>query len=661
MRLTVRVLGPIEVHLPSGIHPVRGCKPVSLLTTLLSQANRSVSLDRLVAALWDAEPPRSAVANIRTYVQILRDLLRGSSVRLERESGGYLLRVTEADCDHLSFAQLVTEAYAETAGPRRTIELLERALQLWRGAEAAAGVPRHGAVGTWLNALDEQRLRAVERVAEARVAVGEPDRAVRDLDDLLAVAPLRSRAWWLKILAHHRLGEHDLALAGYRSAASVFRDELGIEPDPELTELYRSLLKWEPVAIGGEATGPAEVTPIRPESGPAASPPAGDTIPTHDAAPAGDTIPTHDATPAGDARPVGGAPPGRPGRQYRLVVATPRPEWYPIVHRVPEPPALVGRDEVLAELRAALLTPQRGSGARVEVVHGPPGVGTSALAQRAAHDLADAYPDGQLYLDLRGWPSGGRAGTSPIQAVLRRLSVAQLPDDVLEAGDLLRTASTGRRLLLLADNVSTPAEVRPLLSLATGCCLLITCGYPLGVIPAARRLALRPLGVADSAELLRGMLGRERGGEELDHLAVLCGGLPLALRIAAARLIDQPTLPAAALINRLRDDRRALGELEVDDLSLRSRLVGVLRTLGAEARGAFPRLAERGEFALADAARRLGASEATTEAVLDELVRTHLMVFTQHGRYRMPRFARLLAEELRARPRYPMLAGPSSA
>ncbi|GAB3971078.1 AfsR/SARP family transcriptional regulator [Plantactinospora veratri] len=575
MRLTVRVLGPIEVHLPSGIRPVRGCKPVSLLTILLSQANRSVSLDRLVAALWDAEPPRSAVANIRTYVQILRDLLHGSSVRLERESGGYLLRVTEADCDHLSFARLVTEAYAETAGPRRTIERLERALQLWRGAEAAAGVPRHGAVGTWLNALDEQRLRAVERIAEARVAVGEPDRAVRDLDDLLAVAPLRSRAWWLKILAHHRLGEHDLALAGYRSAASVFRDELGIEPDPELTELYRSLLRWEPVAIGGGVTRPAEVTPIRPASGPAAGPPAGDAIPP-------------DAAPAGDALPVGGAQPGRPGRQYRLVAATARPEWYPLVHRVPEPPPLIGRNEVLAELRAALLSPERGPGARVEVVHGPPGVGTSALAQRAAHDLADAYPDGQLYLDLRGWPSGGRAGNSPIQAVLRRLSVVPSPDDVVEAGDLLRTASTGRRLLLLADNVTTPAEVRPLLSLATGCCLLITCGYPLGVIPAAQRLALRPLGVADAAELLRGLLGRERGGEELDHLAVLCGGLPLALRIAAARLIDQPTLPAAALINRLRDDRRALAELEVDDLSLRSRLLGVLRTLGAEARQAFP-------------------------------------------------------------------------
>ncbi|MFC7545653.1 BTAD domain-containing putative transcriptional regulator [Plantactinospora sp. GCM10030261] len=263
MELTVRVLGPIEVHLLTGVRQVRGSKPLSLLAILLSQANRSVSVDRLVRMMWEADPPPSAVANIRTYVRILREVLSGSPVRLERKPGGYLLRVTDVDCDHLRFTQLVAEAGAEAAGPRRTIERLELALHLWRGVEAAAGVPRHGAVGSWLDALDEQRMRAVERIAEARIAVGDPDRAVRELGDLLAVAPLRGRAWWLKILAHHRLGEHDLALAGYRSAADVFREELGIEPDPELTELHHSLLRWEPVFVNGERRRSVTASPIR--------------------------------------------------------------------------------------------------------------------------------------------------------------------------------------------------------------------------------------------------------------------------------------------------------------------------------------------------------------------------------------------------------------
>ncbi|MBF9131105.1 winged helix-turn-helix domain-containing protein [Plantactinospora sp. S1510] len=632
MESTVRVLGPIEVHLPSGVRRVRGSKPLSLLAILLSQANRLISVDRLVTMLWDTDPPRSAVANLRTYVRILRQVLSDTPVRLEREPGGYLLRVTDADSDHLRFAQLVAEASAEAAGPTRAVERLEQALQLWRGVEAAAGVPRHGAVGTWLDALDEQRMRAVERIAEARIATGEPDRAVRELADLLAVAPLRSRAWWLKILAHHRLGEHDLALAGYRSAADVFRDELGIEPDPELTELYRSLLHWDDVPVGAGQVRPAVVTPIRGGLQPDVGPP-------------------NSGSPAA----------GDPVRPYRRRIERDRSTSHPTVHGLPEPPALIGRRDALTELRAAILGPQPGIGPRVVVLHGPPGVGTSALAQRAAYDLADAYPDGQLHLDVRTWPRARRSGAGPVQAVLRRLGVGTPPDDVAEAVDLLQTVSAGLRLLLVMDNVSAPGEVRPMLSLATGCCLLLTSGYPLGVIPGAGRLALRPLNVTNSVEVLRSMLGRDRVGEEFDHLAVLCGGLPLALRIVAARLIDLPALSTAALIGRLRDERRALSEWEVDDLSLRSRMIDVLSPLRPEVRYAFARLAGPREFGVAEAARRLNALVAETEALLDELVRTHLLVVSSTGRYRMPRFARLLAEELRFRPRCPELTFPSSA
>jgi hypothetical protein len=501
-------------------------------------------------------------------------------------------------------------------------------------------VPRHGALGGWLEALDEQRMRAVERLAEARIAVGRPDLTLRELGELIALAPLRSRGYWLKMLAHHRLGETDRALAVYRSAVGVFRDELGIEPDPQLTDLYRSLLRWDPAASGAGAMRSLASMEQRPVQGLRLRRPA-------------------TAAAVSEWRQPAAIGPDGPGPARLRGSAWPPPR--PVVRRTPEPPVLDGRERTLAALHAAVLSPDRHAGGRVVVVYGPPGVGTSAVALRTAHDLAGAYPDGQLHLDLRAWPTQLRTGAEPARAALRMLGVGDPPRDPHEAGDLLRAVSAGQRLLLVLDNVSAPGEARPLLSLAEGCCTVVTCGYPLGAIAASERIAVRPLSVAESLGLMRRLLGPDRDPENLEHLAVLCGGLPLVLRIVAARLIDQPSLTAATLIGRLRDDRRALAELETDDLSWRARLAEVWSGLGAGAQRAFARLGQPGLFQVADAAHRLAVAEPVAEALLDELVRAHLVVVAGPGRYRTPRFARLLAAELAPSARVSLLMGPSSA
>jgi DNA-binding SARP family transcriptional activator len=167
-------------------------------------------------------------------------------IRLDSLPGGYALRVSPERCDHLRFGDLVEQGRCALRKGQATmaVDLLRQALGLWRGVLAAEGVPRYGPLARWLGDLEEERLRSVEMLAEAQITVGDPHDAVRELNALLAVAPLRGRAWWLRMLAHHRLGENDNVVTTYREATRMFREELGVDPDPALTDLYRTLLQW---------------------------------------------------------------------------------------------------------------------------------------------------------------------------------------------------------------------------------------------------------------------------------------------------------------------------------------------------------------------------------------------------------------------------------
>ncbi len=247
----IQILGPVNhcrVHSAARV----GGKLGAMLATLVLWANRAVSPERLTAVLWGEVPPRSATANLRTYAHALRDRLAGGPAALESQGGGYLLRVDADHCDYLRFEQLVQRGRTAFAGSaaRHAVETLEQALQLWAGEQAAQGTTRLGPLDGWLAALEEERRRTVESLAEARIELGEARLAARELSILLADSPLRGRAWRLKMKAHHALGEHDLVAASYQTASSMFRRELGIDPDPRLTELYRSLRLWHGTGAG---------------------------------------------------------------------------------------------------------------------------------------------------------------------------------------------------------------------------------------------------------------------------------------------------------------------------------------------------------------------------------------------------------------------------
>ncbi|MGY3339422.1 DNA-binding SARP family transcriptional activator [Streptomyces filamentosus] len=238
-----RMLGRVRLH--DG--EVGGARRRTLLVALLLDANRMVTVDHLVDALWDERPPPSAVANVRTHVCALRQLMGGAAT-LVSHPGGYELVTPEDACDSHLFALAADEgrtALAEGAFDRAA-GLLDRALRLWDADRAAADVPRNGRLAARLAHLDEERLRTAEDFAEVCLELGEPRAALRGLAALLAADPLRTRSWALRMRAHHLLGERGGVSETVREAADVFREHLGSPLDRELVHLHRDLSRSRP-------------------------------------------------------------------------------------------------------------------------------------------------------------------------------------------------------------------------------------------------------------------------------------------------------------------------------------------------------------------------------------------------------------------------------
>ena len=230
-----------------------------------------------------------------------------------------------------------------------------------------------------------------------------------------------------------------------------------------------------------------------------------------------------------------------------------------------------GREEQVAALLAVL------GGSESAAVAGMGGVGKSALARHIAHRVREDFPDGQLYADLQG---AEPAPTDPAEALarfLRALGVggSAIPDGLAERAVLYRTVLADRRMLVVLDNAADERQVAPLLPGAdTGCRVIVTSRTRLTALPGTRLIELGVLDGGRSRELLARIVGAERMAAEPDaaeDLVRLCGGLPLALRIAGARLAAKPHWRLADLTARLRD-RHRLDELAHHGLSVRATL-----------------------------------------------------------------------------------------
>ncbi len=253
-----RILGSIEVVGDEGPLPLGAPKQRALLAFLLLNANTVVSRDRLVDALWGAEPPKSAVSSLQVYVHGLRRALGGE--RIERHGTGYRLHLDPSSLDLSRFERLVDQAAAALAsgraggrgrGPRSRARSVAR--------PAACGSRRRARPRGEAGQLEEQRLRAVELLNDAELALGRHDELVPELERLIAAEPYREHVRAQHALALYRSGRQADALAACRAARELLVEELGVDPGPELQELERRILRHDPALAAPEAPAPVRV------------------------------------------------------------------------------------------------------------------------------------------------------------------------------------------------------------------------------------------------------------------------------------------------------------------------------------------------------------------------------------------------------------------
>jgi DNA-binding SARP family transcriptional activator len=331
----------------------------------------------------------------------------------------------------------------------------------------------------------------------------------------------------------------------------------------------------------------------------------------------------------------------------------------------PDVPGLTGRDNELCLLHG-VLDKAAGEPTAVPIasLSGTPGVGKTVLAVHWAHRVVDRFPDGQLYVNLRGFDPGG-AATAPAEALRIFLDAFGVPDEEMPAGlearaALYRSLLSGRRVLVVLDNALDAAQVRPLLPGSPGCAVLVTSRNQLpGLVAAegAHPLTVHLLAAGDARELLARRVGERVAAEPaaVDEIIERCARLPLALAIVAARAATNPDFPLAALAAELREARGGLAAFDVGDATTRVRAVfsSSYGALGPSAARLFRLLGlHPGPDVSAAAAASMAGGPCATD--LQELARAHLLTEHRPGRYAfhdlLRAYAAGLARELDAAP-----------
>ncbi|WP_328385787.1 winged helix-turn-helix domain-containing protein [Streptomyces sp. NBC_00400] len=650
------LLGPIAVTTGSTELSLGPAKRRSVLALLLLQPNTTVPLEQLIDSLWEDEPPEHSRTVVQGHVSRLRATLaeggaEAYGIELTTHGSAYLLRLPEELIDAHRFGELVALARPEAA-PGDAVPLLREALGLWRGP-ALTGTVTSPPFAAAAHALEERRLTAVEALGRAHGALGEHEQAAAILYSAAVNHPLREGliAGLMRALFH--TGRQSDALEWFHRTRRLLNEELGVDPGERLRHAYEEILRAE--AAGGNRQGAGK--PGAPGAGSASGGAPSGGAGSQDAsgggrpgAPAADRSPTGGGVP-----PVGGEgqPPaqgvagrnaadcgpqapdtgrtqsgGRDGSGSARGGAAPR--------LLPRPPArFLGREDQLAAL-TAVLTDRTTGESPLAVVAGPAGVGKTACAVQWSHLHAGAFPDGQLFADLRGFGEGDEA---PPAEILRDFLLAlgtppeRVPGSAQAASALFRSLVAERRLLVVLDNASSSAQVRPLLPGGPHCATVVTSRSRLDGLVAtdcARPVGLQTLGHEEGAALLGAMLGPERVAEDpaaARELVDLCDGLPLALRAAAAQLTARPRWRLARLAAALRDERRRLALLSAEDTGIAAALRMSVARLSADDARLLSALATSadGHLNASLAAALAGYDPERTQDGLDRLAEMHLV------------------------------------
>ncbi|MFJ3591297.1 AfsR/SARP family transcriptional regulator [Streptomyces sp. NPDC090231] len=634
-----RLLGTVCVDTLTGPLPLGPAKRRSLLAALLLRANTPVSVARLTGSLWDDAPPLHARTVIQGHVSRLRALLTGADaeaygVELTTLGDAYVLRVPETLLDSQRFEELLMLA-REQRSPADSVLMLREALSLWEGP-ALTGTYPSAPLQAAAQALEESRLTTVEQLAHAYAELGEHHRAAAVLRDEAVAHPMRESLAAALMSALHGSGRQSEALDWFHRTRRLLADELGIDPGRELADAYARILRGDqqpqPDGPGG-ATDTSTGTGTAAADGPAAG------VPAAGVSAAG--LPAVGGAASGPSA-AGASAPGAPGGVRGV-----EPHPADLLPRAPR--GFQGRAAELAALSRAAA-----GEAPICLLTGPAGVGKTALALHWARRAPAAFPDGRLFADLRGFGDTGQP--TPLEVLrefLLALGVAprRVPESVQGAAALFRSLTDRRSLLVVLDNARDSAQVRPLLPGGTDCVTLVTSRHRLdGLVAsdAARPVPLDVLEPPDGTALLAGVLGEERVLAEpvaARRLAELCGGLPLALRVTAARLAGRPHRTLAGTADELADERSRLTYLDVEDTGVSAALRLTVQQLPPDAVHHFARLGHHpgSHFDRYTAAALAGSDPVVAAAALERLAAAHLVSETSPGRWELHDLVRLYA------------------
>jgi DNA-binding SARP family transcriptional activator/tetratricopeptide (TPR) repeat protein len=490
-----------------------------VLATLVLHPGRVVSVEQFVEELWGGTAPATARNIVQGYVVGLRRSLQpgcgpGAAYQLlATRPPGYVLQVDPEQADVHRFEALVARARQAIAdgADERGAGLLRQALELWRGP-ALADVGSEQLRRIEGARLEEARLHALEDRIEADLRLGRHGELVGELAALVATHPLREGLVGQLMLALYRSGRQGEALEVYRETWRAMVEELGVEPGIALSQLQRELLATDPSV------------PLR--------------------------VPVAPHGARGQARPAPGQVP-------------------PVVSD------FSGREDTLRRARYLVEGAVGQAAPTVTVITGKAGVGKTTFAVRLADQLRSRFPDGQLFVNLRGVEDRPVDPADALAGFLGALGVdrSTVPRGLDDRGGLYRSVLADRRVLVMLDNAAGEAQVRPLLPSGAGCATLVTSRPRLAGLEGAHTLTLDVFRPAEALALLTTVTGPERVAAEPEaarEIVRLCGYLPLAVRIAAARLASRPRRRLQALAERLGDERRRLHELRAGDLEVRA-------------------------------------------------------------------------------------------
>ncbi|WP_323183771.1 MULTISPECIES: BTAD domain-containing putative transcriptional regulator [unclassified Streptomyces] len=586
--LSFQLLGPLRVLRGEREVPVPAAKLRILLASMLLRANQTVSMDELAAYLWGENPPEGAHTTLRSYVMRLRRILSPSSdERLEpirTLPGGYLMTADDSQLDLLRFRSTLTMAQRMAADrDHRRESALLREALGLWRGPALSNVPSDVLHRDFVPGLTERRYCALEQRIDLDLERGAHREVVVELRDEVRTCPWREHFWAQLMLALYRQGRQAEALDAFRQVSERLRGELGIAVGSELRLLHQQILTNDPTLN----------LPLRSTS----------------------------TTLAAKAR-----------------VAV--PDELP-----PDTGDFIGRQEELSQLRDLLS--QRVSRTTVCVVDGLAGIGKTAFAVHLAHQLAPRFPDGQLFVDLRGFAQPKRPvePATALELVLRSLSVpgSEIPPHEGARAALFRSLTRDRRMLLVLDDAADEAQVQPLLPTAPGCRVIVTSRRRLARLDQARLLTLDVLDQAEAAQLLTAVVGPHRIEAEpvqlVESVVHHCGHLPLAVKLAGAWLRGHPGRSLNQLAERLSsghsiDAYGVAPSLQLSYLRLSVPQRRMLRVLG---------LRQVPDIDVQTAATLAGVTPREAETYMESLADANLLQEPVPGRYFLHNLVRAFA------------------